>query len=726
MIFPRGCRIAALGLAAGLVAAGFTLPQSTALATTSASAAFPKPTKAQKAAGVDDSLSEQTGLSVSIDDIAPASIIPGRPIVLSGIVTNEAEAAWDDNQVYFTITNTPVTTKAGLDDYAQTGDEAFGDTLFDIGSFDEIGSVAPGASEPYRLSIPWSKVQSLIGSAPAGVYHVGVSVLGQQEGEIRDRNADARADTVMSYLPDSAASRPVRLVQAIPVTAAVSRQTNGLFIDDELAALISDGGRLRNVLDFVLDSPAGTLDVVIDPAVLDAIEAMAAGYRVQSLKELANKQEPVPGVGRFAAQQWLDDLRMVRAQQKLYLLPWGNPDASALAAQDLPGIMTSAVRVSSDFALAEQYSGTIADWPIFGQTTRAGLSTAAIAGTTLHVLSQASLPNLTPEDDNGYPPAVVSVNTSRGQLRAVVTRSDIGGIEFPRDLDALDYRQYVMAETTVRALSSTEQPVVVVAAPQNWDPGSTADLDLAPITSPADVLPQSLEATSDGLPQGYVGPVTIADERPGLSSGVVAAIRDLRENGRIYVDLLTSALEAEQAYQRELAMSGSSTWEYRPVRGQALIRRAGRDYSAKVAAVTLTVPTFVALSSASGRFPITVTNGLEEPVRVNVNLIPINPALQLEPDAEQPLSLGPGESLDIEVSSKASGSGLTSVRGRLATASNRVFGEPQQFEVRATKIGLAIWVVMGVLGLLLFSGAAWRIVKRFRSGGFHPRGETNL
>jgi hypothetical protein len=269
--------------------------------------------------------------------------------------------------------------------------------------------------------------------------------------------------------------------------------------------------------------------------------------------------------------------------------------------------------------------------------------------------------------------------------------------------------------------------VTVITAPQNWNPGPSLDFDLAPITRPADVLPQSLLDTSESdEPQPYVGPVAIIDERPGLTSGLVAAIRELRENGRVYVDLLSEGAEADQAYQREVAMSGSSTWEYRPVRGQVLVRRAGRDYAARTGSVTLTVPTFVALSSASGRFPITVTNGLEQAVQVRVNLTPINPALKLEPDVEQPMLLDPGESLDIEVSSKAEGSGLTSVRARLATVSNRVFGEPQVFDVRATKIGLAIWIFMGVLGALLFSSAAVRIVKRSRSGGFKPRGETNL
>jgi hypothetical protein len=76
----------------------------------------------------------------------------------------------------------------------------------------------------------------------------------------------------------------------------------------------------------------------------------------------------------------------------------------------------------------------------------------------------------------------------------------------------------------------------------------------------------------------------------------------------------------------------------------------------------------------------------------------------------------------IEVQGKSSGSGVTSVRARLATAGDREFGTSWVFDVRATRIGVAIWVLLGVLMAALFGGAAIRIVRRVRAGGFRPRG----
>ena len=140
-----------------------------------------KPTNGRQAGAkaADETLSDETGLSVTIDDVTPAAITPGKPIVLTGQVTNESDTAWLDNQVYFTITTEPATTKAGLDDYAQTGDAAFGDTVFTIGYFDEIGDdrTRRQCAVPAADALV-SRSSARIGSAPAGVYHVGVSVLG--------------------------------------------------------------------------------------------------------------------------------------------------------------------------------------------------------------------------------------------------------------------------------------------------------------------------------------------------------------------------------------------------------------------------------------------------------------------------------------------------------------------------------------------------------------------
>jgi hypothetical protein len=53
------------------------------------------------------------------------------------------------------------------------------------------------------------------------------------------------------------------------------------------------------------------------------------------------------------------------------------------------------------------------------------------------------------------------------------------------------------------------------------------------------------------------------------------------------------------------------------------------------------------------------------------------------------------------------------------------FGKGWRFDVRATQIGLVIWVVMGAGGTVLFVAAGYRIVNRLR-GGQTPRRQAQL
>lgn len=722
MIGLRSLRIAVLAL---VVTLGATIaPAVTAAAagpTDSAAVdAAPGPNgKGAAARAADDSLSATTGLWVTIDAVSPAALTPGRPVVLRGVVTNEAEETWFDNQVYFTITNDPAATKSGLDDFAATGDTAFGDTLFINGLFDEIGAVRPGESKRYTLRIPWAQLP--IGTDPApGVYHVGVSVLAEQEGVLRDVDADARADTLMSLLPTDAAERPARFIAMVPFTARVARYADGTFLDDDLAATVTAGGRLRNLLDLAEEAPPGSLDLVVDPALLDALADMSQGYLVQTLTDRREDVEPVEGVGADAAAAWLSGFTALRTTHNISLIPWGTPDTSAAADTSLAPVVESAVRAGRRYALEHGFNATVVDWQPGAQTTRRGLTLAQRANASVHLVAESTLTELVPEDDNGYPPATATLETRSGPITTLVARSDLAGHPFARSLSSLEFRQYLMAETTVRALSSTETPVTVVAAPLTWEPG-TDPVDLAPLTAPVAVTTAGLLTTSEQPGQAYTGPVTMVTDRPGYSAGLTDAIRQLLSSGRTYVDLLTDNREAGRMFDEQTAISGSAAWEAAPLRGEALTLILARDLGGRTDDVTLTVPTFVALSSDSGRFPMTVTNGLEETVTVKLNVIPLNPALDIEP--VEPLELEGGERVDIEIQARADGSGVTSVRARLSTTTQRPVGSPHDFDVRATQIGLAIWIVMGVLGALLFSSAALRIVKRVRGGGFHPREE---
>jgi hypothetical protein len=668
-------------------------------------------------------LSDETGLTVTIDDFSPATLTSGARVEVSGKLTNDSDHIWIDLQAYLEMSTTPATTKGQLDDFALTGDAAYGERVLDFGFFDEMGPLHPGESTTYGLSVPYRLLPPSV-SGTVGVYQIGVTVLGTSGG-LRDTDADARAHTLVPLvLDDSPPPQPTDVVTLVPLTAPVARQADGTFLDERLGAQVSEGGRLANLIAFTAAAPPGSLDIVLDPATLDAIQAMAEGYSVQSLAEAKADEEPRDGIAAAAAASWLATFDGVADQQDVELMPWANPDSSALAEAGMPGIVDAAVRASQRFADANGLGNTVVDWQNNGATTRRGLTAARAALVSMHVASQATLTRLPPEDD-GYPPALVSINTRQGPLYTAVSRSDLAGQPLVPSISALDLRQALLAEATVRAFSSTEVPTSVVALPFHWNPGSPASsLDLAAAYASPAVRPQSLDSVNEVTAQPYAGPVEVTTKAPGFTSSQLAAMARLRSVGRVYTDLLTDGrLTAAPAFDEQSATSGSSSWQWQPKRGEALTRRTARSLSEQVRQVTVTGPEFVAMSSGSGRFPLTVANGLDVSVTVTLNVVSANPAVRFDP--LQPIVLDPGERRDIEIESKASGSGVTVVKARLATATDRAFGQPWDFDIRSTRIGLAIWILMGILGAALFSGAAIRIVQRFRGGGFTPRGEAS-
>ncbi|MGI8435119.1 MAG: DUF6049 family protein [Nocardioidaceae bacterium] len=665
-------------------------------------------------------------LTVSITQLDPGVLETRGRLTVSGTVRNGADHTWFDAQVYLAISGQPATTKAGLDQFALSTDDSPDTRIVAYGLFDQLGALSAGEHSRYRLRIPFSQLPI---SGEPGVYHVDVIVLSSLDakGATRDAQADARADTLLALLPpDVTDVAPTEVVTLLPVAAPVARRLDGTFLEDSLAAAVAPGGRLRNLLDFADRLPQNSVQLIADPAVLQALEDMTQGYRVQTLQELADGQPAARGSGQRDATGWLDDFHSLQSRQQVLLMPWGDPDTAALAQANLRGVVDAAVAASQRYAFDHQISGTVVDWQSYGDTTRLALSVARSAGASVHVVSQRTLVHLVP-DEQGYAPSAVTVPTQHGPLTTTVSRADVAGVELTATLTSLDFRQALMAETCVRALRSTDQgrTTLLVTTASHWDPGP-----VTPETAPTlayqqpDVASGSLVSVAGRAAATYRGSVEVPTHLPGLETGLLDGVKALREAGRVYTDLLTDGRQASVDFDQQLATAGSSVWRWQPKRGEALTRQAARSLNQQVGLVTVTGPEFVAMSSDSGKFPLTVTNGLAVPVTVRLDVRPVNPALHIV--APDELQLQPSQQLDVDIESRADGSGVTAVRARLQTTTQRSFGRPWGFDVRATQIGLAVWILMAVLGTLLFTQSAVRIVRRIRTGNFRPRGESGL
>lgn len=664
-------------------------------------------------------LQTQTGLTMEITRVSPVGLESGRPLRMSGTVTNLSAHAWTDAKVYLSIGFDPAITKSALEAFA-ADDDGFGTTVNGLGLFDEIGRLRPGSRTDWHLEVPFDQLPI---SGGAGVYQIGATLLaGTAQG--RDALADARIATTIPFLPSGTkAPRRTPVLTLLPLTAPVLRHPDGSFVDDRLGDLFSPGGRLRDVLDFASQAPAGTIEVVVDPALRQAAKDMSTGYEVRSLAQEAQGDAGRPGSGQQDAAAWLEELVNLRSVQHVTSLPWGNPATSSLAAAHMRGVVSAAVKASQRYSATGSFNSTIVDWQSNGSASRRGLAVARLAGTSVHVVSQDSLPDLPLNRPSGYPPAVVAVRTRPGPVTTVVARSDVGGQPFVASLSALQFRQSLLAEATVRSLSGDHRPSVF-AAPFDWDPGALASQsDLAAGYGYATVGVVSLSDLIQRAARPYSGRLRLRHGQPSLSAPTFAAIRRLRHNGRVYEDLLNNETAVTTVFDRQLAGAGSAAWSSQTVGSTAVTRELARQISARVALVTVTGPAFVTMSSDSGRFPLTVSNGLDVPVTVKVAVDPLNRALKITP--LQTLHLAPGQLLDVNVQSTADGTGLTQVRARLSTLSNRSFGKPFTFNVRVTQIGVAIWIAIGIGVGVLFISAGRRLYARARGRGFKTRGESS-
>ncbi|MGI8578654.1 MAG: DUF6049 family protein [Nocardioidaceae bacterium] len=655
-------------------------------------------------------------LSVTIDNIDPLSLQPGKPLRLTGVVTNHSTKTWAHAQVYLVISYDPATTKAGLDQFgAVPDDQAFGNMIVTIGLFAEIGDLPAGARRPYELSIPFAKLP--ISRAP-GVYHVGVNVLATAPNGTRDNNSDARADTLVPMLPKNTSKLPLEpALTLVPITAPVHRQSDGSFVDDDLAAALRLNGRLRHELDFVKQSAPGSIEMAVDPNLLLAIHAMSKGYLVRSIAQIASGEHGSRGSGRRDALSWLSEFNQVTTNQYLLLLPWGNPDLNSMSAYHMTDVIKAAISASKQYASAHKLDAPVAGWAFNGMSSQRSIALTQQAGAPFQVIAARTLPGLSHAYADAYPPGVMQLPTPYGPARAVVTTSQLAGEALTTHSSPLELRQQLIAEATVRSLvGQAGKGPAVAALPFGWDPGPTTSMaQQGPAASFPTLTTQNINAAfAGGKLASYSGPVRIGSDPAQLAPELIAGIAQLRARSGTYTSMLSDPTRQLIAYHQQLAFAASTVWRFRPALGLTLVQQRIQGVSRQIAKVTVTGSPFVALSGQSGRFPLTVTNGLDVPVTVKLDVQPVNPALKISPIPT--IVLDPGQRRDIDVISNSDGSGVTTVQARLATRSGQPFGKGWRFQVRATQIGLVIWVVMGAGGVVLFGVAGYRIYQRLRTG----------
>ncbi|AYY15098.1 hypothetical protein EF847_22770 [Actinobacteria bacterium YIM 96077] len=636
-----------------------------------------------------------------LHDVTPTVIAPGDELTLTGVVENTGDDPVTNVQALPRWSTVQLETRDEIRRVSRDPNLRHGiryDDPFEV----VTERLEPGERHEFELTIDVDEM----GLGLAGVYAIGVDIRGSLANGTRITLDTTR--TVVPWMPDEPSSS-VDVALLWPVEAQPSLLPDGALRDEALAARIESDGPLDTVVDAASTAPVTWL---VDPDVLDTVDAMADGYKTGSSP--GSRED---GEAEDRAQQWRSEFDDATSDSPVFLLPYAQPDVEALRRTD-PGLASdlssSAISATEDAGKSMQDVRTDVV-RLETATTNETLEIFASGGAQTAILSGASV---SPEGTH----PLASVETSSGDLDTVITDPGLDAAiadayaATNKDAGLLDLRQRWAAETAMAALDAdvrAEQPApLVVAPPERWRPDpaiASAVIDawtsLPWITpTPVTELEQPTQPTAVTL-----DPVEAANE---LSGENVAAVADLRNVVNDYTDLMA---ETESSLARDLELatirSASMGWRDDPAAGLEYASTIVDGLTEQVRDVRVTVPESVTLSSRTGVFPLTVTNDLDEAVTVKLDIEPSNPD-RLKVGEVEEQHVEPGSRETVEIRAEAATNGRVPITVQLVTSDGSPLGAAEHTVVNATDYGTVGWFIIAGAGALFGAAIVRKVVRR--------------
>ena len=122
----------------------------------------------------------------------------------------------------------------------------------------------------------------------------------------------------------------------------------------------------------------------------------------------------------------------------------------------------------------------------------------------------------------------------------------------------------------------------------------------------------------------------------------------------------------------------------------------------------------VNLAGSKGTFPLTISNELDESIRVGIVVTPANRSdLRIKP--LQTKVLPPRGKATFLIEASAEQNGLIRANAQVITASERPVGRSQELVIEAQQYGSVGWILVGAACALLFGTSFVRIYRRVRT-----------
>ena len=526
-----------------------------------------------------------------------------------------------------------------------------GDRITDERHKDTIPELAPGDQRRTSISIP----RRLLHADDPGVYWFGVHAL----GEGRDGRDQARRRPG-PHLPPAGARRPGTGQRATAVVIPLRHQL--VYTDDgsldDLAGwtqTLSQGGRLRSLVDFGASSGDRTVTWVVDPGLVDAVRRLADGNPPRSLApnlQVGQDGRRGRGVGRplgehhpdrgadrdpdgggrdrsrqparpgrarpvvqaaaQAAKAWLARLgEAMRPEDQVMALPYGDVDvAAAASARPAASTQRAVARAGTTLPGFDVTTSPVLSSPsgyLTGQAIRAPSPGSTILLTDAMFAGAGARRSPTPRATTWSSTSTAAARAARARttrrrsprcgsgccreaaVRFLPGRPAAAHHGGPARLEpARTERSSSAASTSAGCDLTTVQRGEPAGTPTSVD-GATAALPAAGRRPPS-----STSRTST--------PPTDADRAAGPPCRTCSPLNNV----------VSGTVDRPGARQRVVLRPHPAHRE--PRRPPTAVPGVDRD--AGCGRVRIEAPRAVTLSSASGRFPATVTNDLDQPVTV--------------------------------------------------------------------------------------------------------------
>jgi hypothetical protein len=572
----------------------------------------------------------------------------------------------------------------------------------------------------------------------AGVYPINFTVSAATDPD-SDRSKLGFGQTYLPAFKDPHPT-PVQVSWVWPLIDRPHRLVDGTFLDDDLAASVSSGGRLDRalaVVEKVAPAPVGVhVTLVIDPELLDELVMMSKPYVVVDGNGNGAK---TAGTGTAAAKAWLQRLQSVVASTQVSLTAYADPDVDALSRASLAWSANfGAAQATQVQAALGIPAGSDVAWPPGSAITSESLQQILRHGSTsVVVLNDATLPgaaNQTPRPDAlaplpaqyGVPGTVAAVTDHAVQALSdrVLSADASGTLALPQ----------LVSELAVRGVQQPDRSHYVVITASRYvdvNPDLAARALQAVTRTPWSTSLRLDEAARTIQPVDHGQLV-----EPSAESGIPATVLDTARSASEFYHSFTSALSNADASSligdlpAAIQRTESAAWRADPARGSTFAGKLAETQGTLQDGVHILRPSSgsYTLASNDSPLPITIINTLPVDVRVRVSVTTTNGVTGFRSDDQRvqtiPRATGntPARST-LKIQTHVQRAGTFQVNAVLLAPDGSRLGAPVALSIHCTALGAVGVIITAVAGGVLVLALGIRVYRRIRARRAQPAAE---